>query len=83
MICTVSGRLWVWWGFHKYAGNWVFVQFASGSHVISQWDPTEVSLSHRSDPQPTPSCLERFQSFPFDSRERDFGIWKGLDFLVS
>lgn len=70
-------------GFSQIRGNSVFIQFASGYHIRSQGDPTEVSLSHLPDPQPTPSCLERLQSFPLDSCERDFLICEGLYFLVS
>lgn len=72
MIFLIPGRLWVWLGFHKHGGDWVFVQFASGSHIRSQWDPTEVSLSHLPDPQPTPSCLESFQPFPLNSCKKGF-----------
>lgn len=71
MIFAVLGGLWVWLGFHKYGGGWVFIQLASGSHIRSQWDPAK-SRSHLPDPQPTPSCLERLQSFPFDGCERGF-----------
>lgn len=70
-------------GFSQVWRKWVFIQFASGPHIRSQWDPTEASLSHLLHPQPTPSCLERLQSFPFDSHERDFWIWKGLSSFLS
>lgn len=47
-IFMVLSRLWVQLGFHKYeGGNWVFVQLACGSHLRSQRDPTQVSISSR------------------------------------